>query len=331
MKERASQRASAGAAAVRSRLRRKAPDVSDSVREWSIKVFRPMARFALRHWIRHDELIRIRQQIRYLGLGHLLARLPQPPVDLTLFELSVFSQNGEDGVLQEILRRIGVARRYFVEIGASSNESNCLLLTDALGWTGIFVDADQGEIEALGRKYQATPEVRVVQALVTAENFQDILQRERVHKDFDVLSIDVDGNDYWLWEALEDYRPRIVVIEYNASLARDRPLVQPNDPARPWDGTDLFGASASALRLLAQRKGYRLVYSDLSGTNAFFVRADLAESDFLPENEVQVRVPNYFLYGLSHRAATRREPPFLALDQPNGSSERPGDESHGVA
>jgi hypothetical protein len=302
------------------------PTVSDGVRDWSVRLLRPIARFALHHWIRHEELIRLRQQVRYLSVAHLLARLPESPVDLTLFELSVFSQNGEDGVLQEILRRIGVTKRFFVEIGASSNESNCLLLADALGWSGIFIDASEEETEVLRRKYRAADEVRVVRDLVTARNLQDTLRRERIDEEFDVLSIDIDGNDYWLWAALQEYRPRIVVIEYNASLPHDTWVVQPNDPAKSWDGTDSFGASLGALRLLAQEKGYRLVHTDLSGTNAFFVREDLAGSSFLSEDMAQVRSPNYFLYGINHRETRARQ-----LSQTDGSQKRGADPTPGFA
>jgi hypothetical protein len=299
------------------KLRPKQATVSSGFREWSVRAIRPVARFALRHWIRHDELIRVRQQVRYLSLAHLLARLPEPPLDLTLFELSVFSQNGEDGVLQEILRRIGVKRPHFVEIGASSNESNCLLLADAFGWSGIFIDASEEETEALRRKYRAVPEVRIIQILVTPENLQDTLRRELIGEEFDVLSIDVDGNDYWLWASLQEYRPRVVIIEYNASQPHDTSVVQPNDSAKSWDGTDSFGASLGALRLLAHEKGYRLVHTDLSGTNAFFVREDLAGSGFLSEDLAQVRSPNYFLYGLNHRESRR-----VLRSQTDGSPER---------
>lgn len=304
--------------------------VSNGLRDWSVKVVRPLARFAVRHWIRHDELVRLRQQVRYLGLAHLLERLSEPPKDLTLFELSVFSQNGEDGVLQEILRRIGVTKGSFVEIGASNNESNCMLLADAFGWSGLFIDASEEESEVLRRKYRSVPEVEVVQVFITAGNFEDVLRGKRLDAEFDLLSIDVDGNDYWLWSALEEHRPKIVVIEYNASLPHDGSVVQPYDPTKSWDGTDAFGASLGALRALAKEKGYRLVHTDLSGTNAFFVREDLAESGFVPEEAAQVRSPNYFLYGLSHRESRGLQSPNKDESQKPGGHTDPGATGRGL-
>src|SRR2546430_16765784 len=117
------------------------------------RLTRPFVRFLLRHWVRHEETIRIRQQLRYLALAHLLSRSESRPIDLTPFELSLFSQNGEDGVLAEILRRIGAGGKCFVEIGASVNEANCLLLADAYQWSGVFVEADIDEYTGLTRKY----------------------------------------------------------------------------------------------------------------------------------------------------------------------------------
>ena len=89
-------------------------------------------------------------------------------------------------------------------------------------------------------------------------------------------SIDVDGIDLGIWRALSIARPRLVVIEYNAALDPAAALVQPLEPPREWDGTDFFGASLGALRRVGREKGYRLVHTDVTGVNAFFVREDLA-------------------------------------------------------
>src|SRR5829696_5149152 len=122
--------------------------------------------------------------------------------DLTRYELSVFSQNGEDGVVVEILNRIGVGPHFFVEFGIQDGtEGNCVLLADALGWSGLFVEADACLHSRVSEKYAGT-EVRVVRELVTAERFTAILREEGVPEDFDVLSIDIDGNDVYVWDSL---------------------------------------------------------------------------------------------------------------------------------
>src|SRR6202011_5629219 len=134
------------------------------------------------------------------------------------------------------------------------NEANCLLLADAVGWSGLFLEADSHEYECLARKYAGTSRVRVVQQLVTRDNF-NALRSMGVPIDFDVLSIDIDGNDYWIWDALSSCNPRVVVIEFNSGLDPNRQLVQPYEPYVPWDSTSFFGASLGALRGLANRKG----------------------------------------------------------------------------
>ncbi len=266
------------------------------------RLVRPVGRFVLRHWVRHEELIRVRQQIRYLALAQLLARQKGELADLSLYELSVFSQNGEDGVLQEILRRLGIGRGFFIEIGASSNEANCLLLADVFGWRGLVLEADDEEYANLARKYANSPSVRVVKMRVTRDSLTaDFFRSPRVPEEIDVLSIDIDGNDFWVWKGLTYGRPRVVVIEFNSGLDPKAQLVQPYEPYRPWSGGAFFGASLGAMRTLAAEKGYRLVHVDLTGTNAFFVRADLVgDSRFPPEDEVVTRASNYFLYGFRH-------------------------------
>ena len=278
----------------------------DPAKRLVLAIVRPLAHFFLRHWIRHDELVRVRQEIRYLALGQLLGRTDKKPIDLTLYELSVFSQNGEDGVLHEIVSRIGAPVRFFVEIGASNNEANCLLLADVLGWQGLFLDADPAEVAQLEKRYWAKREVRAECHTVTGDNISQLLIANDVPQDLSVLSIDVDGNDYWLWKGLTEFRPRVVVIEYNSSLSSDKPWVQPNQPGSVWDNTEDFGASLSALIELAESKGYRLVHAEITGTNAFFVRADLAENHFLATDQISRRVPNFYLYGLMHRQSPRR-------------------------
>jgi hypothetical protein len=221
------------------------------------------------------------RQVFYAALAELARRhsgaavLPSG-VDLTRYELGVYSQNGEDGVLAEILRRIGPGRREFVEFGVERGvEGNCVALADVLGWSGLFLEADETNAVSLAWKYRDNQRVRTVNARVTAENVNDLFADNGVSDRPDVVSIDVDGNDLWIWSALARVRPRVVVIEYNANLDHTRPLVQPYDPDWVWPGTDWFGASLGALEVVAERKGYGLVHTELAGVNAFFVRDEL--------------------------------------------------------
>ena len=232
--------------------------------------------------------------------------------DLTAAELSVFSQNGEDGVLCEILRRVGTSNSWFVEFGVESGiEGNCVFLAEVLGWQGLFMDGGTLYPD-LERRWAARPEVRTRRAMVTRENVDELLDAAGVPEEPDVVSIDVDGNDLYLWEAMRR-RPRVLIIEYNGSLSPtpDVRLAQPYS-TRPWDGTDRFGASLGALEAVSARKGYVLVYSELAGVNAFFVRRELA--DGLPAGDaVRRRASNIFLSGHAHRRS-RRPGGFVTID-----------------
>lgn len=226
---------------------------------------------------------------------------PNVPDDapLTAFELRAFSQNGEDGVLLELVRRAGEGERYFVEFGAGDGrENNSALLADVFGWSGLLIEGDPGRAARLKAKYHRT-RVRTVCARVTPESVDDLFAAAGVPAEPDVLSIDVDGPDYWIWKGLRRHQPRIVVIEYNASLGREQALVQPADRMDAFDHPSYDGASITALRALAAEKGYRLVHTELTGNNAFFIRDD--QPGVYPADEnVPLRAPNHYLTGAGH-------------------------------
>jgi len=248
---------------------------------------------------------RAREDVSVIGAG----------LDLAPYELRVFSQNGEDGVIAEILGRIGSGSRYFVEFGTGGGvEANCVLLADVFDWTGLFMDGDPRLAELLERKYLGHDRISTRQAIVRPDNVDELFAQAGVPSEPDVLSIDIDGGDYYVWEALTTCRPRLVVIEYNSGLGPTRRLVQPTG-AGPWDRTAFFGASIAALQTLGERKGYVLVHTDLSGNNAFFVREDLA-GRFADPATVPRRSSNFYLQGLAHRRDRQRRR-FVDLDAPS--------------
>ncbi len=243
----------------------------------------------------------------YLALAEVALRHREgsPSADsgpLSAYEMCCFSQHGEDGVVAEILARIGAGSEFFVEFGVESGrEGNCVFLADVMGWEGLFIEPEADFHAALERKYAARPAVRTHRAAVSPHNVQELFTRCGVPVEPTVLSIDVDGADYWIWERITDFRPRLTIIEYNASLPAGRRLVQPRDHVGGWQGTDFFGASLDALAELGRRLGYRLVHTDLSAANAFFVRSDLAAGLFPAERDTPRRTePNYFLRGHRH-------------------------------
>ena len=200
--------------------------------------------------------------------------------DLRAFERKVYSQNGEDGILEEILRRINVRRGFFVEFGVESGiECNCARLAFEEHWAGLFIEGDANEFAKLSQRYAGRDGVQCVSAWVTSDNIEEIFDAARVPPDFDVLSIDIDGNDYWVWRAIERWKPRIVVIEYNGAFPPHKRWVMKENRAHQWQRDSYYGASLASLAALGRDKGYVLVGTNTHGVNAFFVRQDLFSYD----------------------------------------------------
>ena len=198
----------------------------------------------------------------YPALGELARRYGDAP-DLTASELRVFSQNGEDGVIAEILRRIGTGGGGFVEFGIQDGtEGNTVFLAQVLGWSGLYLEADDASFAALERRYSANPRVRTLHAAVEPDTVEALFAQAGVPEEPDLVSIDVDGNDYWIWRALTAFRPRLVIVEYNGAFDPASRRVMPYTPGFRWDGTSAYGASLGALEDLAAEKGYRLVHTE---------------------------------------------------------------------
>ncbi|MBA3430386.1 MAG: hypothetical protein H0U16_02750 [Actinobacteria bacterium] len=122
-----------------------------------------------------------------------------------------------------------------------------------------------------------------------------------------MLSIDVDGADYWLWRELDLFRPRIVVIEYNSVLGPTDSLVEPRDRRDTYDKAAYGGASIAALRALGKAKGYRLIHTEMTGNNAFFLREDQVGT-YPSEDVVPIRAPNHFLLAEAHAPDSLHRP-----------------------
>lgn len=200
-------------------------------------------------------------------------------IDLSKTENRVTSQQGEDGVIQAILSEIGWTNQVAVEFGALDAETDNTLLLKAMRWQVFQIN---------GEKF--TPNIH--KAWLTAENCNEVFAELEIPKEFDVLSIDVDFNDYYIWEAL-DYRPRLLVIEHNASIPPSESKVVRYEPQRSWNGTNYFGASLLALEKLSKKKGYSLVYVESMGVNAFFVRDDCLKGLTVLTAEQAYQTPKY--------------------------------------
>jgi ABC-type polysaccharide/polyol phosphate transport system ATPase subunit len=207
--------------------------------------------------------------------------------DLRGFEWQVYSQNAEDGILHEIFRRIGVGPRHFAELTCAAGYGyNCVRLAVEEGWRGLFVEPDPNHLQRLLGWCGETPGVRCIQVEVTSANVEALLAEHGVPREIDLLSINIAGNDYWVWAAVKHWSPRVVAIEYNGMHPPPRRWVMKENPFYKWNGTSYFGASLASLAALGTKKGYTLVGTNSTGVHAFFVRDDLATPGRFPKHDV---------------------------------------------
>ena len=184
-------------------------------------------------------------------------------IALSQHERKVFSQNEEDGVIEKIFEVIGTTNKYYVEFGVENAiECNTRNLRENFGWSGLLMDG--------GYENQ---EISLYKEFITAENINHLFAKYNVPKKFDLLSIDIDFNDFYIWKSLDEvYQPRVVVIEHNASHLPTEDKVVKYASNAVWDVTNYYGASIRALYNLGKLKGYSLVYSESRGLNLFFVK-----------------------------------------------------------
>jgi hypothetical protein len=197
------------------------------------------------------------------------------PERLTAGRFRLLSQNQEDGMLWSLFQHIGTTTKTFVELGSGATGGNAAMLAGEFGWTGLLVEGDQGKVEYAGRRF---PRAKAVCAWITPETVNDLLERNGFAGEVDLLSVDVDGVDYWVWQAITVCSARLVMLEYNSMFGPDRAVTVPYDPKfnRRDHRFCYYGASLSAMTQLSATKGYRLVAVEPTGVNAFFLRNDVA-------------------------------------------------------
>ena len=208
----------------------------------------------------------------------------QDPKSLIPYGFKIYSQNEEDGIIREIFNRIGTANKIFVELGVGDGLENNTLALLFENWKGLWIDGSLRNVNKIKKgfvKTIANGQLAVIQSFITKGNISDMIASHLSCKKPDLLSIDLDGNDYHIFEAISSVEPRVVVMEYNAKFAPPTSYCMQYDANHVWDSTDKFGASLKFLETHLRGKGYSLVGCNLTGINAFFVRHDLVENKFL--------------------------------------------------
>jgi len=239
------------------------------------------------------------------------------PLRLERFGRKLYSQFDEDGIIAEIFRRVGVTGRTFVEFGVEDGtECNTLALL-LQGWRGLWLEGRVEHVDWIERHFQQERErglLTVKHAFITAENINALVGAWS-EGEIDLLSIDIDGNDIHVFEAMTAVRPRVVVIEYDAKFPPPIAVAPKYDATRVWRGTAYMGASLEAIVRVARRRGYLLVGCNFVGLNAFFVRDDLVgdrfQAPFTAENHYQPA--RYFLWELYHANHPRDWGPYVEI------------------
>ena len=197
-------------------------------------------------------------------------------------EFKVYSQLGEDGIIAFLISKISVPNQIFIEFGVENyTESNTRFLLKYFNWNGLVIDSSKKNIDYINNdEIMWKNGITAIQAFINKDNINEIISSYTKEKDIGLLSIDVDGNDYWIWKSIDVVHPRIVICEYNNLFGGDLLLTVPYDPLferEKYHYSHLFfGSSIAALKHLASDKGYLYIGSNSSGNNAFFVRKDLA-------------------------------------------------------
>jgi hypothetical protein len=197
------------------------------------------------------------------------------------YEFKIFSQWGEDGIIQYLINNIVIKNKTFIEFGVEDfSESNCRFLLMKDRWSGYVIDGSQANMDRLQRSYYYwSHPLKSKTSFITRENVPRLLDESGLDRDLGILSVDIDGNDYHVLEALDAWRASIIIVEYNALFGQHHAVTVPYDAAfirtKAHSSNVYYGASLQAFYHLLKARGYALVGVNGVGSNAFFIRRHL--------------------------------------------------------
>lgn len=231
----------------------------------------------------------LEQKNLFLGAKKLINDMPRKINALEDIEFQVYSQFGEDGIIQWLVKNTDITNKVFIEFGVSDyKESNTRFLLMNNNWSGLIMDGSKENIESVKAwdsfwKYDLT----AIDAFITKDNINSIIEEAGFSGDIGILSVDIDGNDYWVLNAITCVNPRILICEYNNTFGAEKKVTVPYD--EDFFRTDkhysnlYWGASLGAFKDYAEKKGYYYMGSNSAGHNAFFVRKDCIDAALIPE------------------------------------------------
>ena len=200
---------------------------------------------------------------------------------LSDYEWKIFSQWGEDGIIDFLVSEVSIVNKTFIEFGVESfSESNCKYLLMKSDWNGFVIDGSQKNIEKLKNSdYFWKYDLQALVAFIDINNINELLIKSGFKRDLGILSIDIDGNDYHILNKIDCFDPRIIICEFNPVFGNDRKITVPYDPkfyrTKKHYSNLYFGASINALRSLLTKQDYTLVGTGMQGGNAYFIKNSL--------------------------------------------------------
>jgi len=239
-------------------------------------------------WLIRDKVSpSVQLSLTQLGLQYKASLADKKQIDLSATGFSIFSSLEEDGLLFYIISCLGIKNGRFVDIGSNDCiNSNCANLAFNIGWSGLFIDGDERNIR-IGKKLYAAHRLtqpyqnNFITAIVTPANVNQLLEQQGFTGEIDFLSIDIDGDDYWIWQAIETISPKMVMIENHVEFGLNDIVVPIDAPKQlRQQYSDYHGASPVAMCKLAACKNYRLIGANRLGFNAIFLRNDIGTESF---------------------------------------------------
>ena len=200
-------------------------------------------------------------------------------IDLNNYRRRVYSQAGEDGIIEQIFQTLDIKNGWYCEFGAGDGYwiSNTRKLREE-GWNGVLIEGDEESFKNLKNNFVENPKVEIINSYVSCEEHESLdylLSSTGIPLDFDLLSIDVDGNDLWIWKSLTKYFPKVVVTEYNPSYDSHVSMTIKYDKDHRFNSDNYYGATPGAFNKLAEEKGYVLI-GFTPGLNLFYCRKEFA-------------------------------------------------------
>lgn len=237
---------------------------------------------------------------------------------LSCYEYGIRKNNGpvEEGLYLHLMSVVPPETKYCIEFGARDGmTAHTRGLVEEYGFSALYIEGDSEAAKRLERNFAEYPGVTAIQSFITAENIESLFKRAGVPEKPYLLTIDIDGNDYYVWKAITHYHPIFVCVEYNASYGPDSDFIIDYDPEFMWKKDDYFGAAITPFVQLAKEKGYELIHVTSGGDNLFFV-----DREYFPLFEIGDNSPErmYQLpqYGRNGRAPNGKGHPASSVNTP---------------